>query len=290
MVKRRKSDLAVFERLSPNKTKPRNKAVRRITPHCMAGNLTADACLGLSNFQTPGLSNSASVHYAIGSNGRIGLGLEETSRSWTSSSAANDHEAITMEIANIGGAPDWRMSDEAINAWLDLITDIAKHYEFKQVVYQPKPANVTGSAAVESWITTWAGPGDMIVTLHNWYAAKACPGPYFMRQLPWLVREINKRLQGLGSEKFVGEGAGTVPVILNKSPFEPYMVTINTTALNVRKGPGVNTDVVKTLYNDKNIYTIVDEADGIGSDGKNTRWGKLKSGIGWIGLSYTKKK
>ena len=47
---RRKSPLAVYERLSPNKSIPRNKQIRRLTPHCVAGNLTIESTLGLSTF------------------------------------------------------------------------------------------------------------------------------------------------------------------------------------------------------------------------------------------------
>lgn len=51
--------------------------------------------------------------------------------------------------------------------------------------------------------------------------------------------------------------------------------------LNIRKEP--STSAVQTgalAYNDPNIYTIVEERNG---------WGRLKSGIGWIYLKYTKR-
>ncbi len=64
--------------------------------------------------------------------------------------------------------------------------------------------------------------------------------------------------------------------------FSEYLVKINTKALNVRKGPGTNFDVTKTLINDKNKYTIVDEQDGNGA----SKWCKLKSGIGWISKDF----
>ena len=51
--------------------------------------------------------------------------------------------------------------------------------------------------------------------------------------------------------------------------------------LNVRKEPNANAEIThKLAYNDPNIYTIVDVRNG---------WGKLKSGIGWINLNYTKR-
>ena len=36
---------------------------------------------------------------------------------------------------------------------------------------------------------------------------------------------------------------------------------------------------------DHGVYTIVAESTGTGA----TKWGKLKSGAGWISLDYTKK-
>ena len=311
---RRKVPGDIFENISPNKNAPRNRAIRRLTPHCVAGNLTIEATLNLAAFRAGG---KASTSYAIGSDGRIGLGVEETSRPWTSSSAANDNEAITFEIANNGGAPDWRMSNAAINTWLDTAVDICRFYGFSKVAYRPKPATVT-SSQVETWINTWAKDDEMLITLHNWYANKACPGPYLMRQLPWLVREMNKRLQDSAyvPEAFVGEGVGppaqqtvippqsgvpapqqsskvpeastntsqTIPI--SGGPIAEYQITITTPALNIRKGPGTNHPVVRTLMNDRNIYTIVEEAAGPGAN----KWGRLKSGAGWISLDFTQRR
>jgi hypothetical protein len=281
---RKKTPAAIFERLSPNRTSPRNKMIRRLTPHCVAGNLTIEATLGLARFINADSKSGASCNYAIGTDGRIGLGVEETNRAWTSSSANNDHEAITFEIANNGSDPDWRMSDAAINGWLDAAVEMSRFYGFKKVNYLEKPADIA-SAQVETWIKTWAKPDEMIITLHNWYAAKACPGPYFMRQLPWLVREMNKRLADSSyvSEAFVGEGGASAAP---QEAFKEYHVTITTPALNIRSRPGSNASVVRTLVNDKNIYTIAEESNGPGA----TKWGRLKSGAGWISLDFTKRR
>ena len=58
-----------------------------------------------------------------------------------------------------------------------------------------------------------------------------------------------------------------------------FKVKINTESLNVRKGPGVNYDI-STSVNRGQVFTIVQVQNG---------WGKLKSGAGWINLSYTEK-
>lgn len=66
--------------------------------------------------------------------------------------------------------------------------------------------------------------------------------------------------------------------------FSPYLVQVPITDLNIRKGPGTNYG--KTgKYTGKGVFTIVEEASGQGA----SRWGKLKSGVGWISLDYAKR-
>lgn len=58
-----------------------------------------------------------------------------------------------------------------------------------------------------------------------------------------------------------------------------YIVRIIADELNVRKGPGTGYGI-NTTVKKKEAYTIVAENNG---------WGKLKSGAGWIKLSYTER-
>ena len=61
--------------------------------------------------------------------------------------------------------------------------------------------------------------------------------------------------------------------------FSPYLVRVSIDDLNIRTGPG--TSYSRTgEYTGKGVFTIVQEQDG---------WGKLKSGAGWISLTYTTK-
>ena len=64
--------------------------------------------------------------------------------------------------------------------------------------------------------------------------------------------------------------------------FEPYLAKVTASALNIRKGPGTNYATAGTI-SDKGTYTIVEEQAGPGA----TKWGRLKSGAGWISLDYT---
>ena len=65
--------------------------------------------------------------------------------------------------------------------------------------------------------------------------------------------------------------------------FAPYTVKVSVTELRIRSGPGTNTAVQSVIQ--PGVYTIVEEANGPGAK----RWGKLKSGAGWISLDYTEK-
>lgn len=68
------------------------------------------------------------------------------------------------------------------------------------------------------------------------------------------------------------------------SAFTPYLVKVTTSVLNIRKGAGTNY-ATNGAIRDKGTYTIVAEASGQGA----SKWGKLKSGAGWVSLDYVKK-
>lgn len=62
-----------------------------------------------------------------------------------------------------------------------------------------------------------------------------------------------------------------------------YKVKVTANGLNIRKDAGV-AHTVTGVIRDKGVYTIVAEKTVSGQ-----KWGKLKSGAGWICLAYTKK-
>jgi uncharacterized protein YgiM (DUF1202 family) len=62
-----------------------------------------------------------------------------------------------------------------------------------------------------------------------------------------------------------------------------YLVRVTTDVLNVRVGAGTDYGIVTTVKENE-VYTIVEERV-VGND----VWGRLKSQIGWICLTYTEK-
>lgn len=159
------SSLVNYTKLSPNYN-PRDRKISKITIHHMAGNLTVETCGNI--FASS--AREASANYGIGSDGRVGLYVEEKNRSWASANRENDMIAVTIEVANDGGAPDWHVSDVAIAKLIDLCVDICKRNGIEKL-------NYTGDTR-----------GN--VTRHNMFVPTSCPGPYLQSKFPCASEEI----------------------------------------------------------------------------------------------------
>ena len=170
------SRLVNYVNLSPNCNAPRNNRINKITIHHMAGNLSVEQCGNIFANR----NRQASSNYGIGSDGRVGLYVDEANRSWCSSNADNDHQAITIEVANdvIGG--NWHVSDVALAKLIDLCVDICERNNIDRLVF-------TGNAS-----------GNL--TLHKYFAATMCPGPYLESKMPYIAQEVNRRL-GMKNDK-----------------------------------------------------------------------------------------
>ena len=173
------SPLVTYTKLSPNHSGRRNHVIDTISIHCMAGNASVETCGAL--FADP--SRKASSNYGIGSDGRIALYVDEANRSWCTSNAANDNRAITIEVANNGGAPDWPVSGKAYSALLDLLTDICRRNGIKKLLWKGDKALI-GQVEQQN------------MTVHRWFAAKACPGDYLYNRHGEIAAEVNRRLKG----------------------------------------------------------------------------------------------
>ena len=171
------SGLVDYIKISPNKSSPRKHKIDTITIHHMAGNLSVETCGNVF----ASASRQASSNYGIGSDGRIGMYVEEKDRSWCSSSASNDHRAITIEVANNSGGPDWTVSDKAIASLINLCEDICRRNDIPKLLWK-NDKSLVGQVDKQN------------ITIHNWFAATTCPGPYLTQKIPFVVDEVNKRL------------------------------------------------------------------------------------------------
>lgn len=80
-----------------------------------------------------------------------------------------------------------------------------------------------------------------------------------------------------------GEPVKSEPAKAESVASKGYLVKVTTGALNIRSGAGTANKVVGVIR-DKGTYTIIDTKDVNG-----VKWGKLKSGAGWICLNFAKK-
>lgn len=325
------SGLICYTKISPNKNSPRTHAIDRITPHCVVGQLSCESICGC--FTSP--SREASCNYGIGADGRISLCVDEGDRSWCSSSGANDHRAVTIECASDTTAP-YAMTDAVYASLIELCTDICKRNGKNKLLWL---GDKNKTLAYEP------GAGEMVLTVHRWFANKSCPGDWLYNRLGDLAAKVTARLGGSSSAAATNssfpETPFTVQVIIDdlnyrsepstngtvkgqtgkgvftivevkdgwgklksgagwiylENPdyctiqgttgstvaFAPYQVKVSISDLNIRKGAGTDTAVVQTCP--VGVYTIVEEAEGKGA----TKWGKLKSGIGWISLDYAQR-
>lgn len=178
------SSLVNYTKLSPHHSGKRKSKIDKITIHHMAGNLTVERCGAV--FQ----SREASSNYGVGTDGRVGMYVEEANRSWASSSPENDHRAVTIEVANDGGAPDWHVSDTALEKTIELCVDICKRNGIKKL-------NFTGDKS-----------GNL--TMHKYFTSTTCPGPYLGSKFPYIAAEVNKRLSADTAETTETAEAATV--------------------------------------------------------------------------------
>lgn len=263
------SPLVSYTKISPNKNSPRNHAIDTITIHCVVGQCSVET---LGNVFAP-TTRKASSNYGVGVDGRIGMYVEEKDRSWCSSSSANDNRAITIEVASDTTHP-YAVNDKAYAALIDLVTDICKRNGIKKLVW---------STDKNERVNHLNGCN---MTVHRDYAAKACPGEYLYSRHGAIAAEVNRRLSGGVSD---GGNVVTPPVPQKPStgpqeaPVTPYKVRVKIPDLYIRSGPGTN--YTKKGYIPVGVYTIVAESNGQGA----TKWGKLKSGAGWISLDFAEK-
>lgn len=212
------SRLVSYTKLSPNCDHPRNHAIDKITIHHMAGDLSVETCGNL--FANP--NREASANYGIGSDGRVGLYVEEGDRAWASASPSNDNRAVNIEVANCATGGDWPVSSAAYNKLIDLCVDICQRNGIKTI-------NYTGDA-------------DGNLTEHRMFMATACPGPYLHERMSQISAAVNARL-----------GAAEVPAEDNSTNTKEETINMELRMLS-RGMEGNDVRAAMLLMKDKGYY------------------------------------
>jgi hypothetical protein len=172
-------------------------------------------------------SRQASCNYGIGSDGRIGMYCEEKNRSWCTSSASNDHRAITIEVASDTSHP-YAVNDKAYKALIELVADICKRNNIKELKWK-------GDKSLISQVD------KQNMSVHRWFANKSCPGDYLYNLHGKIAEEVNKRLNPIIETPNIGSkvlyrvqtgafsnraNADALEAKIKKAGFDTYMVKV----------------------------------------------------------------
>ena len=200
-------------------------------------------------------------------------------------------EEDTKEIYRV--RKDWEDAKSQIGAYSQLENAKAacdkagKDYE----VYNSKGVAIYPEKEESSTIAAQYKPGDEVKLISGatYITGKAVPN--------WVIKAkcyIRSEVRADGSVVFSTQKTGAITGVVKvdqlipyttETPtpavptFTPYLVRVTADVLNVRAGAGTSYRIT-TQVKKHEIYTIVAEKE---------KWGKLKSGAGWIHLDYTKK-
>lgn len=316
------SSLATYRNISPARNSPRNHAIDTITIHCIVGQWTAKQ--GCDYFTRV----EASANYVVGKDGSIGISVNESDRSWCSSNSENDNRAITIEVASDTVHP-YTVTNEAYEALIKLCADVCKRNGIKKLVWSTdKNVRVNhlygANMTCHRDFANKACPGDYLYSREGDIAKRVNEIICNNSNETKVSYEIGDMVEFTGNTHYIsststkGEickpGKARITIISKDAPhpyhiiwesgggsnvygwvnandiskqsanISSYLIKVTADVLNIRTGPGTNYATNGDIR-DNGVYTIVAESDGKGA----TRWGKLKSGAGWISLDYVNK-
>lgn len=234
---------------SGNYTKGRTSKITEICIHHTAGVMSIEGIGTL--WQTVGRNGSS--NYGIGNDGRIGCYVDECDTAWCNSNWNSNCRSVSIETSNSSNGGNWPVSDNALNSLIKLVADIAKRNGMGKLV---KGKNLT-----------W----------HSMYTATACPGPYLLSKIDYIIEQANK-INGQSSV------ADQIIMVGSKVKFNGVF-KINEVILPNKKYPNGAIGCYATCYGapcDPNDYIPCGPLATCNSDGNNANYdGILKVGGYW---------
>lgn len=211
------------------------------------GNAGSSAIGNRNYFQTT--STSVSSHYIIGLEGEIIRCIPEDEVSW----CTNQANSYTISIECCHPHEDGVFNDKTYKSLVELCADICKRWKLNSL------------------------KGGII--RHFDVTGKVCPRGFVAKSKGGTDDNNCTRYH-----KFLSDVAN-VTGQAQSNKLQPYLIRVssNDGFVNIRKTPKfADSDIVGTIKNSNIEYTIVEEktVDGV-------KFGKLKSGVGWIALSCT---
>ena len=160
-------------------------------------------------------ANTRNSHptYHIANSGAV-TGIVHPDRRPYSTGGTPDPNAVTFEVDNSSAGGDWPVSPAALEALIDVIV-----YHASQ-----SPRAGKGFAKNEPSVKQ----SEFFIAWHSQYKATACPGPFIMSQLDYIVDQCNKRASG------VAPVAAPAPVAVPTKPRLTSSLKRGSTGSNVR--------------------------------------------------------
>ena len=241
----------------------------------------AQSCLETGNFK---FEDTA---VTLAQNNFCGMGV--TSKGKTGNSFDTPQLGIRAQIQHLKA---YASTEALANACIDPRYRYVTKGSAEYVEWLGQKENPNG----KGW-ATGKGYGDKIIRILNALIGTTVTKPEDKKEVWYRVRKTWKdaatqkgAFHSLDyAKKCADENKGysvfdeSGKVLYSNKEFEPYLVKVSLKDLNIRKGPGTN--YARTQFIPVGVYTIVEEADGKGA----TKWGRLKSGAGWISLDYVTK-
>jgi peptidoglycan hydrolase-like protein with peptidoglycan-binding domain len=140
---------------------------------------------GLSYVANANTRNSHPT-YHIANSGAV-TGIVNPERRPYSTGGTPDPNAVTFEIDNSSIGGDWPVSSAALESLIDVIVFHASQSPRAGKGFAKNQPSVAQSEFFIAW--------------HSQYKATACPGPFIMSQLDYIVSECNKKASGVAPSR-----------------------------------------------------------------------------------------
>ena len=125
--------------------------------------------------------------------------VEEKNRSWCSSNGENDNRAVTIECASDTADP-FMMNAAVYRMLIKLCADICRRNGKSKLLWLGDKEKTLAYAPAAD---------EMILTVHRWFANKACPGQWLMDRMGDLAAKVTAELGGADATPV---NAPTIPV------------------------------------------------------------------------------
>ena len=167
---------------SPNNSGKRTSNINIITPHIIVGLATMQTLGDI--FKNP--NRQASSNYGVCVDGIVGI-VDESNRSWCSSSEWNDQQAITIEVACENFYP-YKVPQEYFEDLVDLCVDICRRHGFRRMETTSSKDDLMNKLTTKSNDT-------VLLSRHNYFANTECPGKDLSSRFEELAKLVNEQLK-----------------------------------------------------------------------------------------------